>query len=188
MRRVLSIFAATLLTANLSGQATQTNEDQALSNESSPMEVTRYIGEYYGGGIIFYVQEDGKHGLITRTVEKSKWKHGAFTNDYTVRDGVATSNFNKKRIQAIRNSEAYKAQENASDQRSTLGKWYLPTRYDMNKLYMNRSVIGGYTAFSKGWKSLETSSLNAWFQSFVVGVSFSNGKDDEEYIRIVREF
>jgi hypothetical protein len=134
------------------------------------------------------VDEEGKHGLITKTIEQSKWQHGAFTDDYTVRDGVGTANFNKKRLEAIHSSDAYDAQADAGNQEVKLGEWYLPTRYDMNKLYLNRTVIGGFSDFSKGWKSVEVSSLNAWFQSFVVGVSFSNGKDDEEYIRIVREF
>lgn len=188
MRRLVSIFAAVLLTAHLSGQATQSMSEEAISNEPNPTEATHFIGEYYGGGIIFYVDEEGKHGLITKTIEQSKWQHGVFTDDYTVRDGVGTANFNKKRIVAIKSAEAYDAQTEAGNQEAKLGEWYLPTRYDMNKLYLNRTVIGGFSDFSKGWKSLETSSLNAWFQSFVVGVSFSNGKDDNEYIRIVREF
>lgn len=188
MRSLVSILAAVFLTANLSGQATQSQSDLALSNESYPTEATHFIGEYFGGGIIFYVDEEGKHGLITKTIEQSKWQHGTFTDDYTVRDGVGTANFNKKRIVAIKSAEAYDAQAEAGNQEVKLGEWYLPTRYDMNKLYLNRTVIGGFSDFSKGWKSLETSSLNAWFQSFIVGVSFSNGKDDNDYIRIVREF
>ncbi len=73
-------------------------------------------------------------------------------------------------------------------QEENLSKWSLPTKYDLDKLYLNRSVIGGFTDFSKGWKSTHTSSLNAWFQSFVTGVSFTNGKDDIAYIRILRKF
>jgi len=188
MRRVSSILAAVLIAATLSGQATQSMSEEALSNESYARDATHFIGEYYGGGIIFYVDEEGKHGLITKTIEQSSWQHGAFTDDYTVRDGVGTANFNKKRLEAIQSSDAYDARSAANTQENRLGKWYLPTRYDMDKLYLNRTVIGGFSDFSKGWKSLEISSLNAWFQSFIVGVSFPNGKDDQEYIRIVREF
>lgn len=188
MKRVLSILTVALVAANLSGQATQSMSEQALSNESYARDATHFVGEYYGGGIIFYVEEDGKHGLITKTIEESKWQHGTFTDDYTVRDGVGTANFNRKRLEVIQNPDAYDAESSSNNPENSLGKWYLPTKYDMDKLYLNRMVVGGFSDFSKGWKSLETSSLSAWYQSFVVGVSFPNGKDDSEYIRIVREF
>ena len=73
-------------------------------------------------------------------------------------------------------------------QDASLSDWYLPTRYDLIKLYQNRAAIGGYSDFAKGWKSVEVSSINEWFRSFVTGSEFRNGKDDEVYVRVIREF
>jgi len=49
-------------------------------------------------------------------------------------------------------------------------------------------VIGGYGDFAKGWKKIEVSSLNTWFQSFITGARFTNGKDDAIYVRVIRKF
>lgn len=159
-----------------------------LKREIFSEERIHFVGEYYGGGVIFHVEEGGKHGLITKTIDKSAWHLGTYTEEYTERDGIATSKFNKKRIQAISNSGAYDAQTFAMNEEEKLSDWFLPTKYDLDKMYINRSVLGGFSEFSKGWKSPETSSLNAWYRSFVTGLSFTNGRDENDYIRIIRKF
>lgn len=152
---------------------------------------THYVGEYYGGGIVFYIDEEGKHGLITTTIDKSirkQQKSDARIITNAVRDGITTGKFNEDRINAIKGVGTDDALSGENYQDANLSDWYLPTRYDLIKLYQNRAVIGGYSAFARGWRSAEVSSVNEWYRSFITGGEFRNGKDDEVYIRVIREF
>lgn len=57
----------------------------------------------------------------------------------------------------------------------TYGDWYLPSEYELNLLYQQRSVVSG---FGSGyyWSSTEYSSNLAWYQYFLNG--FQNYYDE----------
>lgn len=201
MKSEFIFLGAVLLTANIFGQATPdpsdgTNystlaETSPITDESSTLAETHYIGESLGGGVVFYVDDEGKHGLITTIIDKSTRKQQrseAHILTNPVRDGITTGTFNTERINVMKGTVADDAQGAEYYQDDRLSDWYLPTRYDLIKLYRNRAVIGGYSDFAKGWKSTETSSVNQWYQSFVTGGEFKNGKDDAVYIRVIRKF
>jgi hypothetical protein len=202
MKRVLLVLGAVFLTANVFGQAAHPVSYQAVirnsnidlldfTSEPAELVATHYVGESYGGGLVFYVDEEGKHGLITATIDKitrKQQKSETYIITNHARDGITTGKFNTDRINAIKSAGVDDAQEFENYQVANLSDWYLPTRYDLIKLYRNRAVIGGYSDFAKGWKSTEVSSVNEWYRSFVTGGDFSNGKDDAVYIRVIREF
>ena len=205
MKYSIGILGGLFLTTAIFGQATPsinhqsepgTNNNDQLAlgpspGESLTMDARHYIGEYYGGGIVFYVDEEGKHGLITTTIDKSTRKQQRsedFIHTNAVRDGITTGSFNANRLNAMKGTGENTAQVADNYQGTKLSDWYLPTRYDLIKLYRNRAEIGGYSDFAKGWKSTEFSSVNEWYQSFVTGGEFSNGKDDAVYIRVIRKF
>lgn len=187
MKRLAGILAAVFLTINMFGQADTRNSRNALVYSES----THYLGEYYGGGIVFYLDDDGQHGLITAVVDESTRKRShnraiADTIDY--RGGVAAGRILTADINTSGDAGAEDALENAFLDAEKYSDWYLATRYDLDKLYLNRHVIGGYSDFAKGWKKIEVSAINSWFTSFITGARFSNGKDDAAYVRVVRKF
>ena len=194
-------MGAVFLTANIFGQATPdplftsdfsaTSESSPNPEETSVQAGTHYIGEDYGGGVVFWVDEEGKHGLIATVIDKSTRKQQrseALILTNPVRDGITTGTFNTERINVMKGENAIDNQGVGYYQESKLSDWYLPTRYDLIKLYRNRAVIGGYAEFARGWRSREVSSVNEWYQSFVTGGEFRNGKDDAVYIRVIRQF
>ena len=205
MKRVLNILCAALLTANIFGQATQTmsylamfriiNNDlltsSSFTSEPSTSVESHYVGEFFGGGIVFYVDDEGKHGIITTIIDKNtrkQYKSETFILTSAVRDGIAAGKFNTDRLNETIGTESTDDQVGENFRDANLGDWHLPTRYDLIKLYRNRAVIGGYTEFALGWKSTEVSSVNEWYRSFITGGEFSNGKDDGVYIRVIRKF
>ena len=162
-----------------------------LSSVPYALEATHYVGESYGGGIVFYVYDSGKHGIVTSTMDRSKRiqrQNGTSTVTNTVTNRIDGSKINTKGISASEDAEKDDVQIYSSYQDSYYSDWYLPSKYELSLLYLNRAVLGGYTNFAKGWSTTEDSRVNAWFKSFATGGSFSNGKDDVVYIRVHRRF
>ena len=83
-----------LNTAGLSGQALTSSAAGTLTwTNVSELTGTHYIGESFGGGIVFYVYDNGKHGLIAATSDQSRgirWNGGLnkYTNTRARADGV----------------------------------------------------------------------------------------------------
>ena len=70
-----------------------------------------------------------------------------------------------------------------------LGKgWRLPTKDELNLLYINKDKIGGF-ANDYYWSSAEYSSYNAWYQYFNNGEQdYHDKKDHGCSVRAVRAF
>jgi hypothetical protein len=173
MKRVISILGAVLLTANMFGQA------------------THYVGESFGEGIVFHVYDGGKHGIVTATMDRSKKIEKQNETTYvtnTVSEGIDGGRFNSEGISAIKGAEEEDVHKYSKYQGSYYNDWYLPSKYELSLLYLNRAVLGGYNDFAKSWSTTESSVVNAWFKSFATGGSFTQGKGDVEYIRVHRRF
>jgi hypothetical protein len=65
--------------------------------------------------------------------------------------------------------------------------WYLPSKDELNKLYLNRVAIGGFAnaAYSS---SSEVGSTQAWYQDFTNGNQIAGAKNVNLYVRAVRSF
>ena len=163
MKIVLCIIAGVLLTPNMFSQT------------------THYVGESFGGGIVFYISDGGEHGLITSTVDRS-------ARIQRQNSTSAVTNTVTDRIDAIKGAEDDDEQVYFKYQDSYYRDWYLPTKYELSLLYLNRAVLGGYADFTKGWSSTDAGRVNAWFGSFATGGTFTNGKDDVLYVRVHRRF
>jgi hypothetical protein len=186
MKRAAVILTAVFLAANIRAQASLDKE--AMVSSAEP---THYVGEYYRGGTVFHVEDDGRHGLICAVVDENTRKgihDKAFADTIDFRGGVASGKILTGSNNTLEDSGAARDSAEAYSRADSYSDWDLATRYDLNKLYLNRHAIGGYAEFAKGWKKVEVSSVNAWFYSFVTGARFTNGKDDALYVRVVRKF
>lgn len=186
MKRAAVILAAVFLATNIQAQASL-DKDALVSSTGK----AHYVGEYFDGGIVFHVSDDGKHGLICAVVDENTRKgihEKAFADTIDFRSGVAAGKIMTGSNNTLEDAGAEVGRIAAHNRADSYSDWDLATRYDLNKLYLNRHAIGGYAEFAKGWKKVEVSSVNAWFHSFVTGARFTNGKDDALYMRIVRKF
>jgi hypothetical protein len=71
--------------------------------------------------------------------------------------------------------------------------WYLPSKEELNKLYLNRVAIGGFISDSYGnyWSSTENQAPpnnSAWLQYFENGGQQSFEKDIKINVRAIRSF
>ena len=158
------------------------------------------IGDTYQGGIIFYLDASGCHGLISAPTDQStgiQWWNGSYTDTYASGSGLFDGDGNCYRI---RRSQGACASCNAAELCLflTLGgysDWYLPSKYELNLMYQN---IGQGNALGLGnvggfagnyWSSTEYHNASAWFQYFSSGVQDYDGKDNlTYYVRAVRAF
>jgi len=151
---------------------------------------TLAIGDSYQGGIIFWLDATGQHGLIAATTDQStgiQWYNGTYTTTNAVRDGIGAGMYNTERIIANQSTGSYAAQLCANYQGGGYGDWYLPSKYELNLLYLQKTAVGGF-ASAYYWSSTEFNGTNAWVQYFVGGYQNHTIEYYTTYVRAVRAF
>ena len=148
------------------------------------------IGQSYQGGIIFWLDATGQHGLIAATADQStgiQWYNGTYTTTNAVRDGIGAGMYNTERIIANQSTGSYAAQLCANYQGGGYGDWYLPSKYELNLLYAQKIAVGGF-ASAYYWSSTEYNNGSAWNQLFDNGYQYLYNKNYTYYVRAIRAF
>jgi hypothetical protein len=65
--------------------------------------------------------------------------------------------------------------------------WHLPSKDELEVLYIQRTKVGGFTT-DYYWSSSETADRNAWLQGFYDGSQANGYKVNPYYVRPVRAF
>lgn len=168
-------------------------EDDVIKSTQS----THQIGEQYRGGIVFYVDDSGQHGLIASKMDVPEqgiqWRNGSAGNKVTNAraDGIGAGETNSRLIIA---------QQTVDDQKGTFAAlvatqfqvladgitpcktpidhdtlcysgWYLPSAFELQLLHTNLHEAN-LSSFAPEfyWSSTESSVANAWL------INFSNGE------------
>jgi hypothetical protein len=172
---------------------------------------THYIGEEFGGGVIFHLWLDAngvEHGLIVDKTDLSTaqvWSNVDNTeigaSAQSSWDGVGNSNAIVG--QAGHTSSAAALCLNSTN--SGYNDWYLPSIDELERLYNNRLEVNATLRGISGavelkrfnlsgggvyyWSSTENSAYTAGRFNFGNGDAYSNGsKNDTSYVRAVRAF
>jgi hypothetical protein len=69
----------------------------------------------------------------------------------------------------------------------TTGSWFLPSQDELNQLFLQRAVVGGFAA-DEYWSSSQSDARNAWSQYFVYGNQNDGIKSNTNRVRPVRAF
>jgi hypothetical protein len=154
-----------------------------------------YIGEDYEGGKIIWLDGISQHGLVAALADETitNSEYGGWMNLIMARaDGIEGGYINTLLINTITGlSQVYSAtlcsQKTVSSGGNTISGWYLPSKYELDILYDNRTLVGGFTSNSY-WSSTEASAVNAWMQDFSTGTQSSTMKLVSGYVRCVRKF
>ena len=166
-------------------------------NGTSWFSTVHFIGESYGGGIVFYVYDNGQHGLIAATADQStgiRWYGGTSTNTRARADGVGAGLKNTAIIIANQgpvDGNAFAAtvcnEYSVTIAGVTYGDWYLPSKHELNLLFINRVAVGGFSSGAY-WSSSENANNSAWNQDFFNGYQSFFNKSYTYYVRAVRAF
>lgn len=157
------------------------------------------IGQNYQGGIIFWLDGTGQHGLISAKADIGgiQWYNG--TNRYTgaTGDGLYAGAMNTAMIVASQIADnqtgnfAAKAcaDYNITENEVTYGDWYLPSLYELKLLYLQNTVIVGFNNTASYWSSTEYNDGGAWFLNFSIGINtWGASKFGPLQVRAIRSF
>jgi len=150
------------------------------------------IGDTLAGGIIFYLDASGEHGLVAATSNQSngiQWYNGSYTTTGATRDTVGAGKENTDMIVGNQGTGSYAAKL-CSD--LTLGgytDWYLPSKYELTLMY-NNLKLNGFGDFSPGYysSSTEFGDFVAWAKTFNDGTVNMWQKNNSTMVRAVRAF
>jgi hypothetical protein len=148
------------------------------------------IGDTYEGGVIFWLNGIGG-GLIAAPFDQSsgaEW--GCVGISISGADGMAIGTGNQNTIDILNGCTTPGIAAHICDT-LTLGgynDWFLPSKDELNEMYLNKAAIGGFANFQYYWSSTEYNILNAWIQGFDDGYQNYASKNFNYYVRAVRAF
>jgi hypothetical protein len=162
------------------------------------------IGQPYLGGKLAYVLQPGDpgydanvpHGLIAATSDQStgtSW--GCYGTSISGANGTAIGTGAQNTIDILAACSTAGIAARLCDNYTvavagiTYNDWFLPSKDELNKLYLNRAAIGGF-ANNFYWSSAEFLNVSAWTQDFFNGYQGYgiNVKFGTYRVRAVRAF
>ncbi len=170
---------------------------------------TYQIGDFAHGGIVFWVDATGQHGLVCAKTDQSpgeRWYAGTNGITRAYGNGPLSGQANTSIIIAAQlaiGDDGFNYAANICNElqitegAKTYGDWYLPSKHELSLMYDNRIAINisaiarGGSGFASAfyWSSSESNSLNAWIQRFNDGYQSGNGlKSSSNRVRAVRAF
>jgi hypothetical protein len=156
------------------------------------------IGQTYQGGIIFYLDPSGCHGLIAAPSNQSTsatWWNGSYLDTRAYGSGLFEGKYNTQIINWIQGGASSAAAICGNLTLGVYSDWYLPSIEELNKMYQNIGQgnalglgnVGGFANFYY-WSSTEYGNYDAWSQDFGNGNQTNGGKGFALFVRAIRAF
>ncbi|NQY05871.1 MAG: DUF1566 domain-containing protein [Flavobacteriaceae bacterium] len=158
------------------------------------------IGDPHQGGIIFYLDASGCHGLIAAPTDQStniRWDTSSppFTPNNAFANGVFDGYYNAKLIAEFCGADCAANELCFALNLGGFDDWYLPTAYQLKLMYDNIGQgnllglgnIGGF-ASTFYWSSTEDVTNTALTVRFSDGSIAADAKNDAIHVRAIRQF
>lgn len=149
-----------------------------------------YIGEKIGGGIVFYIDGSGKHGLIAAENDqalKVSWGKNGIIGANSLTDGMSNTN---KIVKFLSNSRKCAACNCKNLKDGGYNDWYLPSLNELIIMHEKQEIIGNFL-LGEYCSSTEVSGSQIWNVHFRPHrrIEFHYHKTKAYYnIRCIRKF
>lgn len=148
------------------------------------------LGQNHAGGIIFYLDDTGEHGLAAAPGDQGAtvgWLNGEFVVTGATGTGIGTGQVNTSAIINSQGEGDYAARLCDRLVLNGFSDWFLPSKDELDALYLSKGVVGGFSE-DFYWTSSEHGEGSAWEQVFNTGVQYYANKNFHKRIRAVRAF
>ena len=145
------------------------------------------------GGKVFYDKGSGSSGwryLEAAPSDQSTdivWWNGSYVTTGATATAIGTGEANTATIVSVQGAGSYAASLCANLTLGGFDDWFLPSKDELNAMYGQKGVIGGFASDSY-WSSSEGSDYYAWGQYFGDGGQGSYGKSNGLRVRAIRAF
>lgn len=150
-----------------------------------------------GVGVVFYISDDGKHGLEAAPEDQNNGNAFYWSNVDGVNDEVGTS---RDIGSGFANSEAVINQDGHNNSAALIcrnyrkdeeGDWYLPSYGELEELYKNKDIVGNLT--KEEYYSSSEDHVGGYvgyitFTGQYSGSGYFCSKGSSHYIRAIRSF
>jgi hypothetical protein len=175
---------------------------ELLVEDLNPFEIqtanTYAIGDTGpAGGIVFHVTDGGLHGLEAAPVDQQPpfpmpgvpW--GCHGLTISGADGTAIGTGAQNTVDILSACSDLGIAARLADSYTLNGftDWYLPSKDELNELYLQRALVGNFTSNGNGyWSSTEMFDVGAWFQDFDDGSMHILDRNGTTGVRAIRSF
>ena len=167
------------------------------------------VGDFYGGGVVFYIFESGDtgyvagetHGLIAAVQDQSsgiRWYNGSNTRTWATATTIGTGSANTDAIIAVQGATetSYAAGLARAYTGGGFTDWFLPSIDELAQMYTNKATINTTASANGGsnfanayyWSSTESGISSAWYKNLNHGYQSDGSKYGEKDVRAVRAF
>jgi hypothetical protein len=141
------------------------------------------------GGIVFYVDASKLHGLEAAPADQSSAAWGCDGAFIAGADGAAVGTGAQNTADILAGCLTAGIAARIADDYTLNGyhHWFLPSKDELNLLYQQKAVVGGF-ANDFYWSSTVLNSSYAWYQDFIFGAQKYYNKGTTLRVRAVRAF
>ncbi len=160
-----------------------------------------FTGKNFGGGKIFWLDQTKKHGLVSALTDQSPkgiaWNSGEAKLTGASGDAAYAGIANTGKIVVAQGTNTQYAAKVCRDFSTTsngvvYNDWYLPSKYELDLLFRQKAMIGGFNTTSGiYWSSTEGKTdpaSQAFEQEFRFGSIHEDDKDQPDQVRCIRKF
>ena len=170
---------------------------------------TPAVGDFYQGGVVFYLFEDGDtgyvggetHGLIAAVQDQSsgiRWHNGNLVETSASATAIGTGAANTNAIIAVQGATEidYAAGLARAYNGGGYTDWFLPSKEELSEMQTNKATINTTASENSGsdfgvrfyWSSTEENNQYAWEMSIDSGSVVWYDKGSSNGVRAVRAF
>ncbi len=145
------------------------------------------VGDELGGGIVFKVTATDVY--ISADADLGSYEWGCHGTGISGADGTGIGTGKQNTLDILAGCSDTDSAAYICDNATINGysDWYLPSKDELDEMYLNKTTIGGFLS-TYYWSSSEDDGYGAWVNLFINGIAYSHGKSNLRKVRPIRSY